>query len=112
MKTELIGFLTMIILTFSKMESTKASYYGGHFNGRTTASGEVFDENKMTVAHKTLKFGTKLLVVNEKNSKFVIVTVNDRGPFIKGRGLDLSKKAFSKIADLDEGVIKVKYRIL
>lgn len=105
----MIKFLTVIILLFSCPKETKASYYGGHFNGKITASGEVFDESKMTVAHKTLKFGTKLLVVNEKNSKFVIVTVNDRGPFIKGRDLDLSKKAFSKIADLDEGVVKVKY---
>lgn len=105
----MMEILLYILLLFSSPKETKASYYTGHFNGKLTASGEVFDDSKMTAAHKSLKFGTKVLVVNEKNGKFVVVKINDRGPFIKGRDLDLSKKAFSKIADLDEGVVKVKY---
>jgi len=75
-----------------------ASYYHDKFNGRRTASGQKFDNNKLTAAHKTLKFGTKLKVTNPKNQKSVIVTVNDRGPFTKGREIDLSKKAFFEIA--------------
>jgi len=75
-----------------------ASHYHDKFNGRRTASGQKFDNNKLTAAHKTLKFGTKVKVTNPKNQKSVIVTVNDRGPFTKGREIDLSKKAFFEIA--------------
>ncbi|WP_239987006.1 septal ring lytic transglycosylase RlpA family protein [Flavobacterium tibetense] len=75
-----------------------ASYYHDKFNGRRTASGQKFDNNKLTAAHKTLKFGTKVKVTNPKNQKSVIVTINDRGPFTKGREIDLSKKAFFEIA--------------
>lgn len=75
-----------------------ASYYADKFHGRRTASGEKFDMNKMTAAHKKLPFGTKIRVTNEANGKSVIVTVNDRGPFVKAREIDLSKKAFMAIA--------------
>jgi len=79
-------------------ENVHASYYHDKFNGRKTASGEKFDNNLFTAAHKTLKFGTKIKVTNTVNNEFVIVTVNDRGPFVKGREIDLSKKAFMEIA--------------
>ncbi len=79
-------------------ESAHASYYHEKFNGRKTANGEIFDNNLYTAAHKTLKFGTKIRVTNTANDSSVIVTVNDRGPFVKGRELDLSKKAFMEIA--------------
>ena len=79
-------------------ENAHASYYHDKFNGRKTASGEKFDNNLYTAAHKTLKFGTKIRVTNTVNDSSVIVTVNDRGPFVKGRELDLSKKAFMEIA--------------
>ncbi|MCU0350897.1 MAG: septal ring lytic transglycosylase RlpA family protein [Flavobacterium sp.] len=75
-----------------------ASYYHDKFNGRRTASGQRFDNSKFTAAHKTLKFGTKVKVTNPKNNKSVVVTINDRGPFTKGREIDLSKKAFFEIA--------------
>jgi peptidoglycan lytic transglycosylase len=75
-----------------------ASYYHDKFNGRKTASGELFDNNLYTAAHKTLKFGTKIKVTNTVNGQSVIVTINDRGPFVKGREIDLSKKAFMEIA--------------
>lgn len=78
--------------------NAQASYYSDKLNGRRTASGQKFDNNKLTAAHKTLKFGTKVKVTNPKNKKSVIVTINDRGPFIKGREIDLSKKAFFEIA--------------
>lgn len=75
-----------------------ASYYSDKLNGRKTASGQVFDNAKYTAAHKTLKFGTKVKVTNTVNNKSVIVTINDRGPFTKGREIDLTKKAFMEIA--------------
>ncbi|MFG6687428.1 septal ring lytic transglycosylase RlpA family protein [Mariniflexile sp. HNIBRBA6329] len=80
------------------LENAHASYYHDKFNGRKTASGEKFDNNLYTAAHKTLKFGTKVKVTNTVNGESVIVTVNDRGPFVKGREIDLSKKAFMEIA--------------
>lgn len=74
-----------------------ATYYGPGFHGKKTASGEVFDMYKMTCAHRTLAFGTMLLVTNLSNNKSVRVRVNDRGPFIEGRILDLSFGAAKKI---------------
>lgn len=78
-------------------ENVHASYYHHKFNGRKTASGEKFDNNLYTAAHRTLKFGTKIKVTNTVNNEFVIVTVNDRGPFVKDREIDLSRKAFMEI---------------
>lgn len=75
-----------------------ASYYADKFTGRKTASGAIFDNKKYTAAHKKLPFGTKVRVTNEANGKSTMVTVNDRGPFTKGREIDLSKAAFRDIA--------------
>ena len=75
-----------------------ASYYADKLNGRRTASGKRFDNSKYTAAHKKFPFGTKLKVTNEANGKSVIVEVTDRGPFTKGREIDLTKKAFMEIA--------------
>ncbi len=94
------------------LEEAVVSYYGKKFHGKLTASGEVFNMNDLTCAHKTLKFGTKVEFTNPKNGKTIIVKVNDRGPFIKGRKFDLSKGAFAQIADINQGVVKLKYRIL
>jgi rare lipoprotein A len=76
-----------------------ASYYANKFNGRRTSSGIRFNNNKYTAAHRKLPFGTKLKVTNESNGKWVIVEVIDRGPFSKGREIDLTKKAFMEIVD-------------
>lgn len=76
-----------------------ASYYHNKFNGRKTASGEVFSNNKLTAAHRTYPFGTYLKVTNVANGKSVVVKVNDRGPFTKEKELDLSRKAFMDITD-------------
>ncbi len=76
-----------------------ASYYHDKFNGRKTASGQIFDNNLYTAAHKKLKFGTQVRVTNPENKKSVIVTINDRGPFVSGREIDLTKRAFREIAD-------------
>lgn len=88
------------------------SYYGKKFHGRQTANGEIFDMKKLTCAHKTLPFNTKLEVTNEDNGKSVVVRVNDRGPFIKGRDLDLSKAAAEKIGLIPYGVKKMKIKVI
>ena len=89
-----------------------ASYYAKKFHHRKTASGERFDNYAMTAAHKTLPFGSKVKVTNSNNGKSVTVRINDRGPFVKGRIIDLSRAAFSQIADLDRGVVKVEIKVV
>lgn len=94
-------------------ESAITSYYHDKFNGRKTASGDVFNNKGMTAAHKTLPFGTKVRVTNLSNEESVIVTVNDRGPHSKGRSLDLSKSAFMDIAhNRGRGTLNVKIEVL
>jgi rare lipoprotein A len=78
-------------------KNAHASYYADKFTGRKTANGSRFDNNKYTAAHKKLPFGTRIKVTNEANGKFVIVKITDRGPFVKTRELDLSKRAFMEI---------------
>jgi rare lipoprotein A len=92
--------------------SGKASYYADKFQGRKTASGERYDRNKKTAAHRTLPFGTKVKVTSVKNNKSVVVCINDRGPFVKGRVIDLSRSAFARIGDPREGVIGVRVEVL
>ena len=87
-----------VIQTKVYKQNVRASYYSDKLNGRKTASGQIFNNSKYTAAHKTLKFGTKVKVTNTVNDKYVIVTINDRGPFTKGREIDLTKKAFMEIA--------------
>lgn len=89
-------------------ETGKASFYSMKFQFRKTAGGDRFNQLAMTAAHKTLPFGTILLVTNLENGKSVRVVVNDRGPFIKGRIIDLTRAAFAKIGDTDQGIISVK----
>ena len=89
-----------------------ASYYANKFNHKKTASGERYDNYAMTAAHKTLPFGSKVVVENLSNGRSVTVRINDRGPFVKGRIIDLSRAAFSQIADLNRGVVKVQIRVV
>jgi rare lipoprotein A len=93
-------------------ETGMASFYGNEFQSRKTANGEIFDQSKPTAAHQTLPFGTRLKVTNSQNGKSVIVRVNDRGPFAKGRVIDLSSSAFRSIASLSAGVIPVKIEVI
>ena len=110
---KIILLLAFIFLTSFDNNIAKASYYGKKHHGRKTASGEVFDINKLTAAHKKLKFGTLVKVTSIVTNKSVIVRINDRGPFIKGRDIDLSKSAFFKIAPKKYGgSIKVKLKII
>jgi len=87
------------------------SHYGvgDGYHGRTTASGERYNAYKKSVAHRWLPFGTKLKVTNPRNGKSVVVRVNDRGPYVDGRTLDLSYGAFSSIAHPGQGVLSVCY---
>ena len=89
-----------------------ASYYADFFEGRNTASGEQFHQEKLSAAHLTLPFGTKIKVTNTENQHSVIVVVIDRGPFVANRIIDLSKAAFNQISDLKQGVIFVKVEML
>ena len=86
--------------------SKNASFYGGRLHGSMTASGERFNQNDFTAAHKTLPFGTKVRVTNPNNGKSVIVRINDRGPYVKNRVIDLSTASFKAIEDPNIGVIK------
>ncbi|MBE8727900.1 septal ring lytic transglycosylase RlpA family protein [Flavobacterium hungaricum] len=90
-----------------------ASYYHDKFNGRKTASGRIFNNNDLTAAHRKFPFGTMLKITNEINNNFVIVKITDRGPFVKGREIDLSKRAFMQIAsNKKSGLVYVKIEIL
>ena len=86
----------------------KASWYGPKFHGKNTANGEVYNQMALTAAHKYLSFGTLLKITNPKNGKSVIVRINDRGPYIEGRELDLSKGAAIELGILEKGVARVK----
>ena len=87
-----------------------ASYYADSYEGKTTANGEIYRQGKITAAHKTLPFGTKVEVTNLTNNKSVVVRINDRGPFIRGRIIDLTKAAAREIDMVGAGVAKVKIR--
>lgn len=89
-----------------------ASYYGRRFHGRLTANGERFDMNALTAAHKTLPFGTQLRVTYPRTGRSVVVRVNDRGPFVSGRDLDLSRAAAEKIGLVQQGHGRVEVELL
>ncbi len=95
-----------------EVKTSYASYYHDKFNGKRTASGEIFHNSKFTAAHRTLKFGTKVRVTNLRNGESVVVTINDRGPFHSSRALDLSKAAFDEIGDLGKGTMPIEYQVV
>lgn len=86
----------------------EASFYGGSFHGKKTASGERFDQNKPTAASRELPLGSKVTVTNQDNGKSVNVIVNDRGPYVDGRVIDLSKKAAKQLDMIEDGVAPVR----
>ena len=89
-----------------------ASWYGGKFHGRLTSSGEVFDTNTLTAAHRSLPFGTLVKVTNLDNGLSAVVRINDRGPFVEGRIIDLSRAAADEIGMLGQGVARVSLEIM
>jgi len=95
-----------------KIERGQASFYGGKYHGRKTASGEIFDKNALTAAHQWLAFGTRVRVTSLENKKNVVVRINDRFPGTKGRLIDLSEGAFLRLSPLAKGVIPVQVEVL
>ena len=92
-------------------QTGKASWYGGRWHGRRTASGERFNQFQMTAAHKKLAFGTQVRVTNQRNGQSCIVRINDRGPFVRGRVIDLSTAAAKKIGAYSAGIVPVKLEV-
>ena len=93
-------------------ETGIASYYGVPYHGRQTASGEIFDMNELTAAHPKLKFGTRVKVTHLANNRSVTVRINDRGPFVKGRVIDLSRAAAGELQMIPSGLAEVKIEIV
>ncbi len=90
----------------------KASYYDEFFNGRKTANGEIFSHKLLTAAHPSWPFNTKVKITNLVNNNTVVVRINDRGPFVKGRSIDVSKQAAKVLGFLNSGVVEVKMEVL
>ena len=93
-------------------ETGKASYYGDRHHGQRTASGERFDQNALTAAHRTLPFGTRVRVTNLNNERSVVLRINDRGPFVRGRVIDVSRAAAVRLDMLRAGVVPVRVEAL
>jgi rare lipoprotein A len=110
--TRLTRRLTARIAGDAQRLTGLASYYARKFHGRRTASGARFDQGALTVAHKTLPFGTLLKVTNPSNGRSVLVRVNDRGPYVRGRVLDLSREAARLLGIVRQGVARVAYEIV
>ena len=120
-QTNIIWTLTLFFFIFRLSTTSgqdvyiqygKASFYADQFQGRTTANGEKYDHNKLTAAHLSLPFGTKVKVTNLSNNKTTLVVINDRGPFIEGRIIDLSKSAAQQLDFIPLGVVEVKVEVL
>ena len=106
----LIGLLAL--KASAQVQTGKASFYADRFEGTPTANGEKYKASKLTAAHKTLPFGTKVKVTNLANNESVVVTINDRGPFVAGRIIDVSKAAAEKLNFFNQGTAEVKLEIV
>lgn len=113
-----IGFALMLGVAGSTIEADaatyqgRASWYGSAHHGRKTASGERFNMNAMTAAHRSLPFGTKVRVTNKRNGRSVVVRINDRGPYAGGRIIDLSKAAAGRLGLIRSGTAPVSVKVL
>lgn len=108
----LLVLLLLCSSALAQVQTGKASFYADKFEGRPTASGEKYRHNKLTAAHKTLPFGTKVKVTNLDNNKTVEVVINDRGPYVDGRIIDLSKSAAEQLGFINQGLAEVKMEII
>jgi rare lipoprotein A len=108
-----LAFLFVSISFFCKAQKQegKASFYSDKFKGRNTASGEKYDPTKLTAAHRKLPFGTCILVTNLSNDSTIVLRINDRGPFIKGRIVDVSRIAAEKLNFYLKGVTSVRIEV-
>lgn len=109
MKSIIIASLFLFVSNVNAQTGI-ASWYGGSFHGKKTASGRIFNTHELTAAHKTLKFGSKVKVTNLSNGKSVFVTITDRGPHVRGRCIDLSKAAKNAIGM--NGTAKVSLQVV
>lgn len=107
-----VAFIMTPPMTGANEMNGLASWYGGKFQGRKTANGEIFDTNKLTAAHRSLDFGTIVRVHNLENGKSVDVRINDRGPFVTGRVIDLSRAAAEELSMVATGVAPVKLEVV
>lgn len=114
MRTLCFAFLFQLVAltVVGQVQTGKASFYADKFEGSPTASGEKYKHNKLTAAHKTLPFGTKVKVTNLSNNQSVEVTVNDRGPYVENRVIDLSKSAAEKLGFVNQGIADVKVEVI
>lgn len=115
MMYRIVTFTALFFLALSvngQIQTGKASYYADKFEGAPTASGEKYRHNKLTAAHKSLPFGTKVRVTNLANNQSVEVVINDRGPYIDGRIIDLSKSAAEKLGFFNYGLADVRIEVI
>jgi rare lipoprotein A len=108
----ILFLLCPVLVSLGQTQTGKASFYADKFEGHPTASGEKYKHNKLTAAHKTLPFGTVVRVTNLANGSTVEVKINDRGPYIEGRVIDLSKSAAEKLGFINLGVTDVKLEVV
>lgn len=105
-----LAAFTFVFSTPANATCTLASYYA--LDGNRTANGEIFSSGRNTAAHPYLPFGTRIRVTNSRNGRSVVVRINDRGPYVASRGLDLSYGAFAKIASPSQGIASVCFTVL
>ncbi|MBL7857284.1 MAG: septal ring lytic transglycosylase RlpA family protein [Cyclobacteriaceae bacterium] len=105
-------FQLFVIISLAQVQTGKASFYADKFDGTPTASGEKYRHNKLTAAHKTLPFGTKVRVTNQANNQSVEVIINDRGPYVEGRIIDVSKAAAEKLGFVNQGLADVTLEVI
>lgn len=108
----LLLFLVIGFYGTAQVQTGKASYYADKFEGRLTANGEKYKHSKMTAAHRLLPFGTVVKVTNLSNNNTAEVRINDRGPFVQGRVIDLSKSAAEKLDFVHQGIAEVKIEVV
>jgi rare lipoprotein A len=94
------------------IQQGRVSWYGPGFHGRITANGEIFDTHELTMAHRSLPFGSEVRVTNLENGRSVVLRVNDRGPYVRGRIADLSRAAADELGFADDGVVKARIELL
>lgn len=104
--------LGISLITAAQTQTGKASFYADKFEGRPTASGEKYKHSKLTAAHKSLPFGTKVKVTNLTNNQTVEVVINDRGPYVEGRIIDLSKSAAEQLGFVNLGLTEVQLMVI
>jgi rare lipoprotein A len=107
-----VVFFFLISLSFAQIQTGKASFYADKFEGSPTASGEKYRSSKLTAAHKTLPFGTRIRVTNLSNNESVEVVVNDRGPYVENRVIDLSKAAAEKLGFVNQGLADIRLEVI